>query len=93
MNNLPKVVTRQHGGRGSNSRPPSHDNLAARLSSYPSRMLKIKRCPVSQKINYYFHLMAVLPASSLGPPTPLNGIFNKLDDFPVQNNQYQCMNT
>jgi len=37
VNNLPKVVTRQHGGRGSNSRPLSHqsDTLATRLSSHP----------------------------------------------------------
>ena len=36
VNNLPKVVTRQRGGRGSNSRPLSHqsDALATRLSSH-----------------------------------------------------------
>jgi len=35
VNNLPKVVTRQRGGRGSNSRSLSHqsDALATRLSS------------------------------------------------------------
>jgi len=35
--NLPKVVTRQHGGRGLNSRPLSHepDVLATRQSSHP----------------------------------------------------------
>ena len=37
VNNLPKVVTRQRGGRGSNSRPLNHpsDALATRLSSHP----------------------------------------------------------
>jgi len=35
VKNLPKVVTRQHGDRGSNLRPLSHqsDALAIRLSS------------------------------------------------------------
>jgi len=36
VNNLPKVVTRQLGGRGSNSRPLGHqpNALATRLSIY-----------------------------------------------------------
>jgi len=36
VNNLSKVVTQQRGGRGSNSRPQSHqsDTLATRLSSH-----------------------------------------------------------
>jgi len=39
VNNLPKVVTRQCGGQGSNSRPLSHqsDALATRLSTLANR--------------------------------------------------------
>ena len=36
VNTLPKIVTRQRGGRGSNSQPLSHesDALATRLSTH-----------------------------------------------------------
>jgi len=43
VNNLPNVVTRLSGGRGSNSRPLSHksDALATRLSSHTEIFISI----------------------------------------------------
>ena len=35
MNNLPKVVTRQRGGQGSNSRPLSHQSDALAIVESP----------------------------------------------------------
>ena len=53
VNNLPKVIARQRGGRGSNSRPLSHqsDTLATRLSSHRVEEVQMEKEMDSETVN------------------------------------------
>jgi len=51
VNNFPENFTRQHGGRGSNLRPLSHqsDASATRLSSHPNHNYKLTKQEAFEK--------------------------------------------